>query len=108
MDYLAPRVAGYHVLFGGQGYLSDREGGQELTFWYERDPEPARPGTTAPATAATLRVAAAPAAKSAPRHMARAVPATGDPASSALPAGLAAFGTAVAAAGARLRRREER
>lgn len=108
MDYLAPRVAGYHVLFGGQGYLSDREGGQELTFWYERDPEPARPGTTAPATAATLRVAAAPAAKSVPRHMARAVPATGDPASSALPAGLAAFGAAVAAAGARLRRREER
>ncbi|MEE1274094.1 MAG: InlB B-repeat-containing protein, partial [Olegusella sp.] len=103
MDYLAPRVAGYHVLFGGQGYLSDREGGQELTFWYERDFESAQP-----ARAATLKVAAAPAAKSAPRHMAKSVPATGDPASPVLPAGLAFLGAAVAATGARLRRRDER
>ena len=103
MDYLAPRVAGYHVLFGGQGYLSDREGGQELTFWYERDTEPAQP-----ARAATQKVVAVPAAKSAPRHMAKSVPATGDPASPALPAGLAFLGAAMAAAGSRLSRREER
>lgn len=113
MDYLAPRVAGYHVLFGGRGYLSDREGGQELAFWYERDPEPARPAEAAtsaqPATrAATLRVASAPAAKAAPRHMAKSVPATGDPASPTLPAGIAFLGAAMAAAGVRLSRREER
>ncbi len=40
LDYTAPAVKSWHVLFGGQGYLSTREGGQELVFWYGKDPGP--------------------------------------------------------------------
>ena len=100
LDYLAPQVAGYHVLFGGRGYLSSRDGGQELTFWYERDPEPAVPATTsAPAAAATQ-------ASYEPRHMA-ALPSTGDATSPAAPAAAGALGLGIAALGALLRRRRE-
>lgn len=111
LDYLAPKVRGYHVLFGGQGYLSTREGGRELTFWYERDPEQPQPdggnGDGQP-RAATLRTApAAPA----PRHMAAAaaksaVPRTGDPTDAALPLGVGTLGAGIALLGSRLRRRE--
>ena len=94
LDYLAPEVPGWHVLFGGRGYLSAREGGQELTFWYERDPEPAQPA--APAARATYE----------PRHTA-AVPSTGDAASPAAPAAAGAIGLGLAALGALLRRRRE-
>ena len=100
LDYLAPQVAGYHVLFGGRGYLSSRDGGQELTFWYERDPEPAVPATTsAPAAAATQ-------ASYEPRHMA-ALPSPGDATSPAAPAAAGALGLGIAALGALLRRRRE-
>ena len=94
LDYLAPEVPGWHVLFGGQGYLSTRDGGQELTFWYERDPEPAEPA------------AAASQATYVPRHMA-AVPSTGDAASPVAPAAAGAIGLGFAALGALLRRRRE-
>lgn len=118
LDYAAPRVRGYHVLFGGQGYLSTRKGGQELTFWYERDPErPATPQANGGATstagqtkAATLHTAtAAPAAeKPAARHMAAAsakaaLPKTGD---DTLPAGgIASAGMLALLAGVWRRRR---
>jgi LPXTG-motif cell wall-anchored protein len=94
LDYLAPEVPGYHVLFGGRGYLSARDGGQELTFWYERDPEPAQPA--APAARASYE----------PRHTA-AVPSTGDATSPAAPAAAGAIGLGLVALGALLRRRRE-
>ncbi|MGN0076283.1 MAG: InlB B-repeat-containing protein [Parafannyhessea sp.] len=97
LDYLAPQVPGYHVLFGGKGYLSTRDGGQELAFWYERDPEPAATAEpSAPANQASYE----------PRHMA-AVPSTGDETSPAAPAAAGALGLGVAALGALLRRRRE-
>lgn len=96
LDYLAPEVPGYHVLFGGRGYLSARDGGQELTFWYERDPEPAEPATPAEPARAPYE----------PRHMV-AVPSTGDAASPAAPAAAGAIGLGLAALGALLRRRRE-
>lgn len=43
LNYAAPTLSGYHVLNGGQGYLSTRDGGQELTFWYEKDSQPVTP-----------------------------------------------------------------
>ena len=94
LDYLAPAVPGWHVLFGGKGYLSTRDGGQELTFWYERDPEPATPEATA--TQASYG----------PRHMA-AVPSTGDATSPAGPLAAGALGAALAALGLGLRRRRD-
>jgi hypothetical protein len=63
LDYLAPEVPGYHVFFGGRGYLSARDGCKELTFWYELDPEPAAPAESAmpsaPAAAGAIGVGAA-------------------------------------------------
>mgnify|MGYP002605716865 CR=1 FL=1 len=108
LDYLAPEVPGYHVLFGGQGYLSARDGGQELTFWYERDPEPAEPA--APAAAESPRHMAETASvkepAASPRHMA-AVPSTGDATSPVALAAAGAIGLGLAALGALLRRRRE-
>lgn len=96
LDYLAPQVGGYHVLFGGRGYLSIREGGQELTFWYERNPEQ-------PAAART-------ATNTAPKHMAKVsakpeVPRTGDAPSDALALGVGALGAGIALLGSKFRRR---
>lgn len=96
LDYLAPQIGGYHVLFGGRGYLSIREGGQELTFWYERNPEQ-------PAAART-------ATNTAPKHMAKVsakpeVPRTGDATSDALALGVGALGAGIALLGSKFRRR---
>jgi uncharacterized repeat protein (TIGR02543 family) len=112
LDYAAPAVKGWHVLFGGQGYLSTREGGQELTFWYEKDPEPKAPATpTAPTQASEKTDLSVPETVSdtpyVPKHMAEAdVPDTGDP--SALAAIVSAAGAALAGIGGLLRRRQER
>lgn len=43
LNYAAPTLSGYHVLNGGQGYLSTRDDGQELTFWYAKDSTPVTP-----------------------------------------------------------------
>ena len=100
LDYLAPQVGGYHVLFGGRGYLSIREGGQELTFWYERNPE----------QPAAARTATASATKAAPKHMTKVsakpeVPRTGDATSDALALGVGALGAGIALLGSKFRRR---
>lgn len=102
LDFAAPKVAGYHVHFGGQGYLSTRDGGQELVFWYEKDPEPAEP--TQPA--ASEPTSPVKTASYAPRHMAQ-VPDTGDATSPAVPLATGAIGAALAALGLRLRRRRD-
>lgn len=37
LNFRALELKGYQVLFGGKGYLSNLEGGKELSFWYEKD-----------------------------------------------------------------------
>jgi uncharacterized repeat protein (TIGR02543 family) len=110
LDYTAPAVKGWHVLFGGEGYLSTREGGQELTFWYERDPEPKTPATPTQASERTETPAPETVSDTpyVPKHMSAeaAVPDTGDP--SALAAIVSAAGAALASIGGLLRRRQER
>lgn len=43
LNFRAPAIPGYRVIHGGQGYLTTREGGQELTLWYAKDAEPIAP-----------------------------------------------------------------
>jgi uncharacterized repeat protein (TIGR02543 family) len=130
VNYQAPQLQGYHVLDGGQGYLSARDGGQELTFWYEKNAEPAQPdnpyspdqpgnpanagdgavpsdgaavsagGLGAPTTAASAPAFEQVAAKTAPQ--------TGDATSAAVPLGFGAVGAALAALSLRMRRRASR
>ena len=114
LDYLAPKVKGYHVLFGGQGYLSIREGGQELTFWYERNPEQPKAGngSSGQLRPATPRTATASATKTAPKHMAKVpakpeVPRTGDATNDALALGIGALGAGIALLGSKFHRRED-
>lgn len=117
LNFRAPAIPGYQVIHGGQGYLTTREGGQELTFWYAMDAEPPAPGElsehggngVAPTGAAAAPmagegVASAPVAPEA-RHAAKALPATGDDMDARVPTGLATVAAATAALGFGVRRR---
>lgn len=117
LNFRAPAILGYQVIHGGQGYLTTREGGQELTFWYAKDAEPIAPGEpsghegngVAPTGAAAAPTAGedavpVPAAPEV-RHAAKTLPMTGDDVDARVPAGLAAITAAAAALGFGVRRR---
>ena len=122
LNFRAPSIAGYRAAHGGQGYLTMRNGGQELTFWYVKDAEPSddgelsshegdgaaktfaafvgeEPGESAASAAAT------PADAGEARHAAKAVPSTGDDADIRVPAGIAVISAVVVALGFGVRRR---
>ena len=95
VDVLAKDVAGWRLRGSGDGYVS--VDGTEVTFYYEKLPEPAKPETPHKASYQ-------------PKHAVvseqPALPATGD-AGAAGAAVAAAGGAAALAAGALLRRRKE-
>lgn len=137
VDLRAPKLQGYHVLDGGQGYLSARDGGRELTFWYAQDQasdQPAQPGVpgaseqpaepngsadagaggassqgaSAAAPSAGLDAATAPARVTSVQSAPKAAPQTGDASSAAVPFGIGAVGAALAALSLKMRRRSSR
>lgn len=122
LNFRAPSIAGYRAAHGGQGYLTVRNGGQELTFWYVKDAEPSDDGELSshegdgaartlaafvgeePGESAAL-AAATPADAGEARHAAKAVPSTGDDADIRVPAGIAVVSAVVVALGFGVRRR---
>lgn len=109
LNYTAPHIVGYHVLDGGQGYVSTRDGGKELTFWYQKDPAPKPPAQQPTPTQQPVRVSEAlasirtSAAPYTPKHITTTpkstLPQTSDPTDASIPAGVSLAGAILALLG---------
>lgn len=105
LNYVAPHIAGYHILHGGEGYVSAREGGKELTFWYQKDAAPKPPAQQPVRVSKALTPIRTSTAPHTPKHMTTtpksALPQTSDPTSTSIPAGVSLAGAGLALLGLR-------